>query len=72
MADKKLEFEITRHIAVIKEGKWDLELNKVAWNGNPEKYDLRTWNKDHTTPGKGVTMTREEAARLYEALEEII
>lgn len=72
MADKKLEFEITKHIAVIKEGKWNLELNKVIWNDNPEKYDLRTWNKDHTIPGKGVTMTQEDATKLYEALEGII
>lgn len=69
---KELEFKITRHIAVIKEGKWNLELNKVIWNDNPEKYDLRTWNKEHTNMGKGLTFTHEEAAKLYEALDEII
>lgn len=73
MKDEEFKFEITEHIATIGErGKWSLELNRVIWKDNPEKLDLRTWNEDHTKMGKGIAFTHEEAARLYEVLEEII
>lgn len=37
-----IKFEIVEHITTISErGKWTLELNRVSWNGNPPKLDLR-------------------------------
>lgn len=38
-----IKFEIVEHITTISErGKWTLELNRVSWNGNPPKLDLRS------------------------------
>ena len=60
-----INFEIVELIAKIGEvGKWNLELNRVSWNGKPAKYDLRAWSSDHDKCGKGVTMTEEEARAL--------
>ena len=38
-----MEFKITEHIAVLGDRSkgWQAELNKISWNGNPEKYDIR-------------------------------
>lgn len=68
-----VNFEIVELIAKIGEvGKWNLELNRVSWNGKPAKYDLRAWSKDHDKCGKGVTMTEEEARALKYALVGIV
>lgn len=41
-------------------------LTLTAWNGNPAKLDLRVWRdtEDGRQPGRGVTLTEEEAAAL--------
>lgn len=67
-----VEFEIIKHIGKIgKRGEWDLELNRVCWNGGLAKIDIRAWNHDHTKCSKGVTLTDEEAYNLREVLEKI-
>lgn len=67
----EIKYEIIRQIAVIKEesGGWATELNEVSWNGAVPKYDIRRWNNDHTKVGKGITLTKEEAAILMQALQ---
>ena len=71
MADFK--YEITKRIAVLSEnGKWTKELNKVSWNGRPEKYDLRDWNHDDNKIGKGITLTEEELNNLKQVLVSIL
>lgn len=42
----------------------------VSWNGNPAKLDLRVWRTidGETKPGKGLTLTDEEAETLLTAL----
>lgn len=68
---REIKFDIVRRLGTLAEGNrsWRKELNLVAWNDREPKLDLREWNEDHTRMGKGVTMTREEGARLYELLE---
>ena len=68
----EIKYEIIRRIALIKEesGGWATELNEVSWNGAEPKYDIRRWNADHTKMGKGITLTRAEAANLFRALQE--
>ena len=69
MADFK--YEIKEEIAVLSESAkgWKKEFNLVSWNEGAPKYDLRDWSPDHEKMGKGITLTREEAVKLYEALE---
>lgn len=47
------------------------QLALISWNGNPAKLDLRTWSKSEDgelRPGKGITLTDEEAETLAETL----
>lgn len=62
----ELKFEIIKNIGVLSESKngWVKEVNLVSWNGGEPKYDIRSWNSDHTRMGKGVTLSAEEFSRL--------
>jgi hypothetical protein len=68
---KEINFEITEHIGVLSEGSngWRMELNKVSWNGNEPKYDVRDWTPDHTRMSKGVTFSDDELRALKELLD---
>ena len=68
MAD--ITFDIVKTYGVISEekGGWRKELNMVSWNGRTPKFDIRDWSPDHEKMGKGITLTKEEAAKLAELL----
>ena len=42
-----IDYKITEHIAVLGDRSkgWQAELNKISWNGNQEKYDIRVWSE---------------------------
>ena len=65
------KFEIINQIGVVSTGSggWQLEVNRVSWNGNEPKYDIRTWSPDHTKMGKGITLTEEDIVALARLLE---
>jgi hypothetical protein len=69
MAD--ITFEIVKPFGVISEekGGWRKELNLVSWNGRTPKLDIRDWSPDHEKMGKGITLTKDEAAKLAELLK---
>jgi hypothetical protein len=64
---KDIRFEIVRKLGLLSEGSrgWRKELNIVSWNEREPKLDIREWSEDHSRMGRGVTMTNEEAQRLY-------
>lgn len=68
MADVK--YEITEEIGVIAESTrgWTKELNLVSWNNGAPKLDIRDWAPDHEKMGKGITLTKDEAEKLYDLL----
>ena len=68
--NQELKFEIINQIGVISTsaGGWNVELNRVSWNGNEPKYDVRSWSPDHTKMGKGITFSEEELVALSELL----
>ena len=72
MAAKGLElkYEIINQIGIISttSSGWSVELNRVSWNGNEPKYDLRSWSPDHTKMGKGITLTDDEIVSLADFL----
>lgn len=48
-------------------------LSLVSWNGRPAKYDLRAWHPEddgRLKPGKGITLSEDEARALLSVLEE--
>ncbi len=69
--DREITFEITRHIGTIGEQAtgFKKELNLVNWNGNQPKYDVRSWDPEHISMTRGITLTEEEAKALYGLLD---
>lgn len=69
--NQELKFEIINQIGVISTSAsgWNVELNRVSWNGNEPKYDVRSWSPDHTKMGKGITLSEEELVALSELLD---
>jgi hypothetical protein len=65
-----ITFDILKHYGVLSEekGGWKKELNLVSWNGRNPKLDIRDWAPGHEKMGKGITLTREEAAILMELI----
>ena len=64
-------YDITERVAVLSQnGDTSKELNMVAYNGSPPKYDLRSWKRENGTEKllKGLTLTLEEAKALKDAL----
>lgn len=66
----ELKYEVTEEIAVLSENAkgWSKELNLVSWNDREPKFDIREWAPDHEKMGKGVTLSKEEAVALRDAL----
>lgn len=64
--NQELKFEIINQMGVISTSAsgWNIELNRVSWNGNEPKYDIRSWSPDHTKMGKGITLSKEELVSL--------
>ncbi|MDD2483809.1 MAG: PC4/YdbC family ssDNA-binding protein [Eubacteriales bacterium] len=71
--DREVTFELVEHIGVFgKDTKgWTRELNKVAWNGGPAKFDVRNWDDKHQKMGRGITLTKEELAEFREILKDM-
>lgn len=69
----EIKFEIVKEIGVLSETSkgWKTELNLVSWNDREPKYDLRTWSENHEKIGKGITLSKDEMAKLKELLEDI-
>ena len=66
-------YEIKKHIATLSTNTFEntaLELNLVSYRGAEPKLDLRKWNKATNQLLKGVTLNREEAEKLKNALVE--
>lgn len=70
MAEKEFHYEITERLSVLSENSrgWSKELNLVSWNDREPKLDLRDWNHEENKMGKGITLSREEAEKLSQAL----
>lgn len=68
-----IKFEIKEQLGVISESPkgWKKELNLISWNDGDPKYDIRDWDPMHEKMGKGITLTREEATKLYKLLSQL-
>lgn len=72
----EIDYKIVETLACISDlnakGGWVKELNLISWNGGEPKYDIRSWNEDHTRMGKGITLSKEEAEALKAALNKVL
>ena len=69
------EYTLVKEIATLgMTAKFSNELNIVAWNGYPAKYDIRRYkvrSDGSQSPTKGIALTCEEMKNLKAALNEI-
>jgi hypothetical protein len=71
--NNSFNYEIIEHIATLSiNGTVTKELNKISFNGNPPKYDLRSWKRDGEGEQllKGITLTEDEIEILLDSLNE--
>lgn len=71
---QEFKYEIVQHLAVLSEiNNTTKELNIIAFNGSPAKYDLRTWKRQDGEKKmlKGITLTTDEVIALREALNNL-
>lgn len=68
----EITYEITKELGVISEDTkgWTKELNLISWNEREPKFDIRSWNPDHTRMSKGISLTEEEMEKLVELFNE--
>lgn len=73
MTEKNITCKIVRSIMVLSENErgYTKKINLVSWNGADPKYDIRNWHPDRQKCGKGITLTRDEAVTLMDALKEV-
>lgn len=71
-----MQYEVKKTIAEISStGSTAKRLTLTSWNGNPAKLDLRIWRTDgngDSQPGKGVTLTEDEAAAVAAAISDYL
>lgn len=67
---REVTFEIKKHIATITthETGWQKELNIISWNGNAPKYDIRDWSPNHEQMSRGITLTKNDAVTIAQAI----
>ena len=67
-------YDILRTVGTLSSNRsgWTKEINIVSWNGRQGKYDIRDWAPNHEKMGKGVTLTEDEARKLYQLLKSIL
>lgn len=67
---EKIKFEITNELGIVSQSKrWTLEFNRVMWNDEEPKYDIRRWAPNHEKAGKGITLSEDELRKLKELID---
>ena len=68
---REIQYEIVKEIAVLSTGDsgYTKEINLISWNGKEPKYDIRNFSPNREKCGKGITLTEDEAAVLFKALQ---
>ena len=68
MAD--IKYEVKESFGILSESAkgWTKEVRSISWNNREPKFDIREWAPGDEAMGKGVTLTKEELAKLKEIL----
>ena len=68
----EFKYEIVETLGVVDtDTPMRIELNLVKWGNRKPVLDLRKWNEDHTSMGKGFTLTKDEINGLCEMLNSL-
>lgn len=65
-----LTYEIKSSLGTLSDGVWAPQLNLISWNHRKPVYDLRKWNCEDGSMGKGLTLTEDELRELRNILNE--
>ena len=67
----EFKYKINDEVAVLSEnGDFTCEVNVITYGTGRPKLDIRKWNRAEDKMQKGITLNREEAEALLEALKE--
>lgn len=68
----QIQVEIHEEIGNLSESKgWKKQLTYTGWNNHAPKFDIRSWNEDHSSMTKGITLNKEELMKLKEILNTV-
>jgi len=71
-----ITYEIIKHLGTLSScssAEYEIgekEVNIVAWNDRPSKFDIRSWDKNHQKMNRGISLTKEEAKKLCDILND--
>jgi hypothetical protein len=68
--NREIEFKLVEKLGVLDTHKsgWAREVNIVAWNGKPPKFDIRDWDPEHERMSRGITLHERDAVKLAKIL----
>ena len=68
--NREIEYKLVEKLGVLDTHKsgWAREVNIVAWNGKPPKFDIRDWDPEHERMSRGITLHEREAIKLAKIL----
>lgn len=67
----EFRYEINDKVALLSEnGDYTCEVNVITYGTGRPKLDIRKWNRTEDKMQKGITLNRDEALALYEALKD--
>ena len=68
----QIQVEIHEEIGNLSESKgWKKQLTYTSWNNHAPKFDIRSWNEEHSSQTKGITLNKEELMKLKEILNTV-
>ena len=68
----QIQVEIHEEIGNLSESKgWKKQLTYTSCNNHAPKFDIRSWNEDHSSMTKGITLNKEELMKLKEILNTV-
>ena len=68
----QIQVEIHEEIGNLSESKgWKKQLTYTSWNNHAPKFDIRSWNEDHSSMTKGLTFNKDELMKLKEILNTV-
>lgn len=74
--DRKIgdgRFQIVTELGILStsNGGWNKEVNLISWNGEAPKIDIRSWSPDRQKMSRGITLSEEEADKLFLVLTDL-
>lgn len=63
-----LTYEVKETLGTLSDGVWAPRLCLISWNHRKPTYDLRKWNTEDDSMGKGLTLTEAELIALRDLL----